>query len=109
MVFEAGIMNTNTNNIIKVNIHVLNRFTNKKEIVKISIRANSVTELCERLAGVNGRNLHHLLVKPELFNETRGFFSCFTKAFKNYLAFEKEIGGSFSSNKYEYDEISLDK
>lgn len=99
----------NTNNIIKVNIHVLNRFTNKKEIVKVSIRANSIMELCERLAGVNGRNLHYLLTRPELFNKTRGFFSSFTKAFKNYLASEKEIGGSFSSNKYEYDGISLDK
>lgn len=27
----------NTNNIIKVNIHVFNRFTNKNEIVKVSI------------------------------------------------------------------------
>ena len=103
------IMNTNTNNIIKVNIHVFNRFTNKNEIVKISVKADSVMELCERLAGVDGRNLHYLLARPELFNETRCFFSCFTKPFKNYLAFEKEIGGSFSSNKYEYDGISLDK
>ena len=102
-------MNTNTNNIIKVNIHVFNRFTNKNEIVKVSVKADSVMELCERLAGVDGRNLHYLLARPELFNETRGFFSSFTKAFKNYLAFEKEIGGSFSSNKYEYDGISLDK
>lgn len=102
-------MNTNTNNIIKVNIHVFNRFTNKNEIVKVSVKADSVMELCERLAGVDGRNLHYLLARPELFNETRCFFSCFTKAFKNYLAFEKEIGGSFSSNKYEYDGISLDK
>ena len=102
-------MNTNTNNIIKVNIHVFNRFTNKNEIVKVSVKADSVMELCERLAGVDGRNLHYLLDRPELFNETRCFFSCFTKAFKNYLAFEKEIGGSFSSNKYEYDGISLDK
>ena len=76
-------MNTNTNNIIKVNIHVLNKFTNKHEIVKVSVRANSVMELCERLAGVNGRNLHYLLARPELFNQTRYFFSCFTKAFKN--------------------------
>ena len=30
------IMNTNTNNIIKVNIHVFNRFTNKNEIVKVA-------------------------------------------------------------------------
>ena len=103
------IMNTNTNNIITVNIHVFNKETNSKEIVKVSVKADNVMELCNKLAGVNGRNLHHLLVKPELFNETRGFFSCFTKAFKNYLAFEKEIGGSFSSNKYEYDGISLDK
>lgn len=103
------IMNTNTNNIIKVNIHVFNRFTNKNEIVKVSVKADSVMELCERLAGVDGRNLHYLLARPELFNETRCFFSCFTKAFKNYLAFEKEIGGSFSSNKYEYNGISLDK
>lgn len=102
-------MNTNTNNIIKVNIHVFNRFTNKNEIVKVSVKADSVMELCERLAGVDGRNLHYLLARPDLFNETRCFFSCFTKAFKNYLAFEKEIGGSFSSNKYEYDGISLDK
>ena len=102
-------MNTNTNNIIKVNIHVFNRFTNKNEIVKVSVKADSVMELCERLAGVDGRNLHYLLARPELFNETRCFFSCFTKVFKNYLAFEKEIGGSFSSNKYEYDGISLDK
>lgn len=102
-------MNTNTNNIIKVNIHVFNRFTNKNEIVKVSVKADSVMELCERLAGVDGRNLHYLLARPELFNETRCFFSCFTKAFKNYLAFEKEIGGSFSSNKYEYDGISLNK
>ena len=102
-------MNTNTNNIIKVNIHVFNRFTNKNEIVKVSVKADSVMELCERLAGVDGRNLHYLLARPELFNETRCFFSCFTKAFKNNLAFEKEIGGSFSSNKYEYDGISLDK
>lgn len=99
----------NTNNIIKVNIHVFNRFTNKNEIVKVSVKADSVMELCERLAGVDGRNLHYLLARPELFNETRCFFSCFTKAFKNYLAFEKEIGGSFSSNKYKYDGISLDK
>lgn len=104
------IMIMNTNNIITVNIHVFNRFTNKNEIVKVSVKANSVMELCERLAGtVNGRNLHYLLDRPELFNRTRCFFSCFTKAFKNYLAFEKEIGGCFSSNKYEYDGISLDK
>lgn len=60
------IMNTNTNNIIKVNIHVLNKFTNKHEIVKVSVRANSVMELCERLAGVNGRNLHYPLARPGL-------------------------------------------
>ena len=103
------IMIMNTNNIINVNIHVLNRFTNKKEIVKVSVKADNVMELCKKLAGVNGRNLHYLLARPELFNKTRYFFSLFTKEFKNYLAFEKEIGGSFSSNKYEYDGISLDK
>ena len=103
------IMIMNTNNIITVNIHVFNKETNSQEIIKVSVKADSVMELCERLAGVNGRNLHYLLARPELFNETRGFFSSFTKAFKNYLAFEKEIGGSFSSNKYEYDGISLDK
>ena len=103
------IMIMNTNNIITVNIHVFNKETNSKEIIKVSVKADSVMELCERLAGVDGRNLHYLLARPELFNETRCFFSCFTKAFKNYLAFEKEIGGSFSSNKYEYDGISLDK
>lgn len=65
---------TNTNNIIKVNIHVFNKFTNKNEIVKVSVRANSVMELYERLAGVNGRILHYLLARPELFNETRYFF-----------------------------------
>ena len=103
------IMIMNTNNIINVNIHVLNRFTNKKEIVKVSVKADNVMELCKKLASVNGRNLHYLLARPELFNKTRYFFSLFTKEFKNYLAFEKEIGGSFSSNKYEYDGISLDK
>ena len=46
------IMNTNTNNIIKVNIHVFNKFTNKKEIVKVSVRANSVMELCELRKGI---------------------------------------------------------
>ena len=97
----------NTNNIIKVNIHVLNKFTNSKEIVKISVEANSIMELCERLAGtVNGRNLHYLLARPELFNRTRYFFSCFTKAFKNYLEFEKEIG---PCHRFEYDGISLVK
>lgn len=100
------IMIMNTNNIIKVNIHVFNKFTNKKEIVKVSVRANSVMELCERLAGVNGRNLHYLLARPELFNRTRCFFSCFTKAFKNYLYYEKEMG---PTNRFEYDGISLDK
>lgn len=100
------IMNTNTNNIIKVNIHVLNKFTNKNEIVKVSVRANSVMELCERLAGVNGRNLHYLLVRPELFNRTRCFFSCFTKEFINYLYYEKEMG---PCHRLEYDGISLDK
>lgn len=99
-------MNTNTNNIIKVNIHVFNRFTNKNEIVKVSVKADSVMELCERLAGVDGRNLHYLLARPELFNETRCFFSCFTKAFKNYLVCEKEIG---PYHKFVYDGISLDK
>lgn len=99
-------MNTNTNNIIKLNIHVLNRFTNKNEIVKVSVEADNVMELCERLAGVNGRNLHYLLARPELFNRTRCFFSCFTKAFKNYLEYEKEIG---PSHRFEYDGISLDK
>lgn len=96
----------NTNNIIKVNIHVFNKFTNSKEIVKISVKADNVMELCERLAGVNGRNLHYLLARPELFNRTRCFFSCFTKAFKNYLEFDKEIG---PCNRFEYDGISLDK
>ena len=101
------IMIMNTNNIIKVNIHVLNKFTNSKEIVKISVKANSIMELCERLAGtVNGRNLHYLLARPELFNRTRYFFSCFTKAFKNYLEFEKEI---VPCHRFEYDGISLVK
>lgn len=100
------IMIMNTNNIIKVNIHVLNKFTNKHEIVKVSVRANSVMELCERLAGVNGRNLHYLLARPELFNRTRYFFSCFTKEFKNYLYYEKEMG---PCHRFEYDGISLDK
>ena len=100
------IMNTNTNNIIKVNIHVFNRFTNKHEIVKVSVRANSVMELCERLAGVNGRNLHYLLARQGPFNQTRYFFSCFTKEFKNYLYYEKEMG---PCHRLEYDGISLDK
>ena len=104
------IMIMNTNNIITVNIHVFNKETNSKDIVKVSVKADNVMELCNKLAGtVNGRNLHYLLARPEFFNRTRCFFSSFTKAFKNYLAFEKEIGGSFSSNKYEYDGISLDK
>ena len=103
------IMNTNTNNIITVNIHVFNKKTNSKDIVKISVKADNVMELCKKLAGVNGRNLHYLLARPELFNRTRCFFSCFTKAFKNYLEFEKEIGGCFSSNRFEYDGISLNK
>ena len=61
------IMNTNTNNIIKVNIHVFNRFTNKNEIVKVSVKADSVMELCERLAGVDGRNLHQsFLMKQDV-------------------------------------------
>ena len=77
------IMIMNTNNIIMVNIHVFNKETNSKDIVKVSVRANSVMELCERLAGVNGRNLHYLLARPELFNKTRYFFSSFTKEFKN--------------------------
>ena len=98
----------NTNNIIKVNIHVFNRFTNSKEIVKISVKANSVMELCQKLAGpVNRRNLHYLLARPELFDKTRYFFSCFSKAFKNYLEFEKEIGGP--CDRFVYDGISLDK
>lgn len=100
------IMNTNTNNIIKVNIHVLNKFTNKHEIVKVSVEANSVMGLCERLAGVNGRNLHYFLARPELFNRTRYFFSCFTKAFQNYLYYEKEMG---PCHRFEYDGISFDK
>ena len=100
------IMIMNTNNIITVNIHVFNRETNGKEIVKVSVRANSVMELCERLAGVNGRNLHYLLARPELFNRTRYFFSCFTKAFQNYLYYEKEMG---PTHRFMYDGISLDK
>ena len=100
------IMIMNTNNIITVNIHVFNRETNSKDIVKVSVRANSVMELCERLAGVNGRNLHYLLDRPELFNKTRYFFSSFTKEFKNYLVCEKEIG---LWHRFVYDGISLDK
>ena len=63
-------------------------------------------ELCERLAGVNGRNLHYLLARPELFNQTRYFFSCFTKAFQNYLYYEMEMG---PTHRFMYDGISLDK
>lgn len=96
----------NTINIIKVNIHVFNKFTNSKEIVKISVEANSIMELCKKLAGVNGRNLHYLLARPELFNRTKCFFSCFTKAFQNYLYYEKEMG---PCDRFEYDGISLDK
>lgn len=96
----------NTTNIIKVNIHVFNKFTNSKEIVKISVEANSIMELCKKLAGVNGRNLHYLLARPELFNRTKCFFSCFTKAFQNYLYYEKEMG---PCDRFEYDGISLDK
>lgn len=95
------IMNTNTNNIIKVNIHVLNRFTNKHEIVKVSVRANSVMELCERLAGVNGRNLHYLLARPELFNQTRYFFSCFTKEFKITFIMKRKWAHAIDSNMME--------
>lgn len=36
----------NTTNIIKVNIHVFNRETNGTEIVKISVKADNVMELC---------------------------------------------------------------
>ena len=100
------IMIMNTNNIITVNIHVFNKETNSKDIVKISVKADNVMELCKKLAGVNGRNLHYLLARPELFNRTRCFFSCFTKAFKNYLVCEKEIG---PWHRFVYDGISLDK
>ena len=100
------IMIMNTNNIIMVNIHVFNRETNSKEIVKVSVKADNVMELCNKLAGVNGRNLHYLLARPELFNKTKYFFSCFTKAFKNYLVYEKEIG---PCHRFVYDGISLDK
>ena len=97
----------NTNNIITVNIHVFNKFTNKNEIVKVSVEADNVMELCEKLAGtVNGRNLHYLLARPGLFNRTRCFFSSFTKEFKNYLVCEKEIG---PWHRFVYDGISLDK
>ena len=100
------IMIMNTNNIITVNIHVFNKETNSKEIVKVSVKADNVMELCNKLAGVNGRKLHYLLARPELFNETRYFFSCFTKAFKNYLYYEKEMG---PCHRFMYDGISLDK
>ena len=100
------IMNTNTNNIIKVNIHVFNKETNSKDIVKVSVKADNVMELCNKLAGLNGRKLHYLLDKPEFFNKTRYFFLCFTKEFKNYLVCEKEIG---PCHRFVYDGISLDK
>ena len=100
------IMIMNTNNIIKVNIHVFNKFTNRKEIVKVSVKADNVMELCNKLAGVNGRKLHYLLARTELFNKTRYFFSSFTKEFKNYLVCEKEIG---PWHRFVYDGISLDK
>ena len=58
------IMIMNTNNIITVNIHVFNRETNSKEIIKVSVKADNVMELCKKLAGVNGRNLHYLLARP---------------------------------------------
>ena len=100
------IMIMNTNNIITVNIHVFNKETNSKEIIKVSVKADNVMELCKKLAGVNGRNLHYLLARPELFNRTRYFFSCFTKAFQNYLYYEQEMG---PTNRFVYDGISLDK
>ena len=100
------IMIMNTNNIITVNIHVFNRETNSKEIVKVSVKADNVMELCKKLAGVNGRNLHYLLSRPEFFNKTRYFFSSFTKEFKNYLVCEKEIG---QCHRFVYDGISLNK
>lgn len=97
----------NTNNIIKVNIHVFNVETSKTEIIKVSVIANSIMELCERIAGkVEGRHLHYLLARPELFKETSYLFPSFTKAFKNYLSSEKEIGVCC---KFEYIGISLDK
>ena len=96
----------NTNNIITVNIHVFSKETNSKEIVKVSIKADNIMELCKKLAGVNGGNLHYLLAKPEFFNKTRYFFSSFTKEFKNYLVCEKEIG---PLHRFVYDGISLDK
>ena len=100
------IMIMNTNNIIKVNIHVFNKITNRKEIVKVSVKADNVMELCNKLAGVNGRKLHYLLTRPEFFNKIRCFFSCFTEEFKNYLVCEKEIG---PWHRFVYDGISLDK
>ena len=100
------IMIMNTNNIITVNIHVFNKETNSKEIVKVSVKADNFMELCNKLAGVNGRKLHYLLSRPEFFNKTRYFFSCFTKEFKNYLVYEKEIG---PWHRFVYDGISLDK
>ena len=39
------IMIMNTNNIITVNIHVFNRETNSKDIVKVSVKADNVMEL----------------------------------------------------------------
>ena len=100
------IMIMNTNNIITVNIHVFNKEINSKEIVKVSVKADNVMELCNKLAGANGRNLHYLLARPELFNRTRYFFSCFTKAFQNYLYYEMEMG---PTHRFMYDGISLDK
>ena len=100
------IMIMNTNNIITVNIHVFNRETNSKDIVKVSVKADNVMELWNKLDGVNGRKLHYLLGRPELFNKIRCFFSCFTEEFKNYLVCEKEIG---LWHRFVYDRISLDK
>ena len=100
------IMIMNTKNIITVNIHVFNKETNNKEIVKVSVKADNIMELCKKLAGVDGRNLHYLLDRPELFNKTKYFFSYFTKSFKNYLVCEKEIG---PCHRFMYDGISLDK
>ena len=100
------IMIMNTNNIITVNIHVFNKEINSKDIVKVSVKADNVMELCNKLAGLNGRKLHYLLGKPEFFNKTRYFFSSFTKEFKNYLVCEKEIG---PCHRFVYDGISLDK
>ena len=96
----------NTSNIIIVNIHIFNKETNSKEIVKVSAKADNVMELCNKLAGVNGRNLHYLISRPEFFNKTRYFFSSFTKEFKNYFVCEKEIG---PCHRFVYDGISLDK